>query len=327
MAIPGIAPFGTTASAQAVQKITLTMGPLSVALLTYGAILQSVRLEGVGHDLTLGSARLADYEGPMHYHGALIGPVANRITGAMATLDGRTHHFDPNEAGRNTLHSGRHGTHARIWKLAELTETTASLTVDLPDGEGGFPGNRRLTARFSLHADATLRLDLTATTDAATWINLANHSYWNLDGSPSWAGHRLWMPAEHYLPVDADLLPTGEIRAVAGTEMDFRQERTIQPGAPAMDTNFCLAPQRRGLTPALRLTGSSGLTMEMATTEPGLQIYDGRQPRLPGSPAYEGLAIEAQFWPDAPHQPAFPDITLRPGALWQQRTEWRFSRA
>lgn len=326
METPGIAPFGTTASGQAVQRITLAMGPLSVALLTYGAILQSVRLAGVAHSLTLGSDRLADYEGPMHYHGALIGPVANRITGAAAEMDGRPHRFDANQDGRITLHSGQDGTHRRVWKLAELTETTASLAVDLPDGEGGFPGNRRLTARFSLHADAVLRLDLSATTDAPTWINLANHSYWNLDGSPSWAGHRLWMPAEHYLPVDSDLLPTGEVRAVADTEMDFRTAREITPGTPAMDTNFCLAHQRRPLTPALRLTGTSGVTMEMATTEPGLQIYDGRGPRLPGSPAYEGLAIEAQFWPDAPHQPEFPDITLRPGALWQQRTEWRFSR-
>ncbi len=149
-----------------------------------------------------------------------------------------------------------------------------------------------------------MRLELTATTDRPTWMNLAQHSYWNLDGSPHWQGHSLRIAAEHWLPVDDRLLPTGEMRPVAG-EMDFRRPRLLQPGAPALDHNFCLAPARRALTEVAEVTGAQGLRMRIATTEPGLQVYDGRGAVRPGGPVYEGLALEPQGWPDAPNRPAF----------------------
>ena len=198
--------------------------------------------------------------------------------------------------------------------------------LDLPDGEGGFPGNRRITARFTLIAPATLHLSVTTSTDAPTLINVANHSYWNLDGSQSLAGHRLRIAADHFLPTTADFTPTGEIAAAAGTMHDFRTPREIAPENPAFDTNFCLSQRRQPLRDVLWLTGSEGVEMTVATTEPGLQIYDARDARRPGGPAYEGLAIEAQGWPDAPNHPDFPPITLAPGETCRQETRFSFRR-
>lgn len=324
MAQIGIAPFGRTEVGVAVSKISLGSGRLTASILTYGSILQSVRLDGLAYDLTLGSDRLEDYEGPMQYHGALVGPVANRINGARAVLDGREMTFTPNQDGRHLLHSGDTGTHARVWRLAEVTDTACTLTLTLPDGEGGFAGNRRVSARWSVERPATLRLEVTVTTDAPTPVNFCNHSYWNLDGTPTWDGHRLKIAAEATTAVDADLIPTGDLPPVAGTPLDFRTMRAITAGNPAMDTNWCLGQGRESLRDVLWLTGARGVTMTIATTEPGVQIYDGRAAIRPGHGPYEGLAIEPQVWPDAPSHPHFPQITLRPGEVYAHHTEWRF---
>ena len=320
-----ITDFGTTSTGESVDRITLSGGDLTVALLTWGAVMQSVRLAGVAHDLTLGSDHLADYEGQMRHHGSLIGPVANRISGASAQIDGHTHRFEPNVDGRITLHSGAAGTHLKVWTLAAHSADSATLTLALPDGEGGFPGNRQITAVFRVIAPATLRLDVTATTDATTLMNIANHSYWNLDGTADWSGHSLTVHADHYLPSTPDFTPTGEIAPVSGA-MDFRKPKRFSPKHPPLDTNFCLADTRRALTHAVTLSGQSGTTLDLHTTEPGVQIYDGRAAIRPGHTAYEGVAIEAQFWPDATTHAAFPAITLNPAQDWHQITEWRFTR-
>lgn len=319
------ADFGTTAGGERVEAVTLRAGSLSARIITLGAILQSLRLDGVAHDLTLGSASLSDYEGEMRHHGSVIGPVVNRLSGARAVIDGKTHAFEANQDGRITLHAGRVGTHLKVWRLAEAGPSHAVLAIDLPDGEGGFPGNRRLTARFEALPPASLRLTLTAATDAPTLINLANHSYWNLDGSADYAGHRLTIAAERYLSSTPDFTPRGAILPVGGTPMDFRRGQRLSPGAPPLDTCFCLSDRREALRDVLWLEGSSGLRMTLATTEPGLQIYDARDARRPGGGGYEGLAVEAQFWPDAPSHPDFPSILLRPGEDWTQITEWRFA--
>lgn len=321
----GVSAFGVTADGRAVQKVTLGAGDLVVALLTYGSVLQSVRLAGHGQDLTLGSDSLADYEGPLHYHGALVGPVANRIAGAEAVLDGSHLRFPANQDGGHILHSADIGTHRKVWRLAEVTDDSCTLTLTLPDGEGGFPGTRRVTARWVVERPATLRLELSVMTDAPTLINFVNHSYWNLDGSETWDGHRLRIAAEHILPVDADILPTGEIAPVAGSAYDLRSGRALVPGQPPLDHCFVLGQGRETLRDVLWLTGRSGIGMTMATTEPGVQVYDGRAAIRPGRGAYEGLAIEAQFWPDAPRHPAFPSIRLDPGEMSVQVTEWRFT--
>lgn len=320
----GISAFGVTADGKAVQKITLGSGSLTASLLTWGSVLQSVRLDGIGHDLTLGSDRLADYEGDMRYHGSLIGPVVNRIRGASARLDGKALRFDANQDGRHTLHSGAAGTHLKVWRLAEATDMACTLTLTLPDCEGGFPGNRRVTARWTVERPATLRLEVWVTTDAPTPVNFANHSYWNLDGSESWAGHRLKVAANEYLPATPEFLPEGAIASVKGTDLDLRRGKLVAPGSPPFDTCFVLGRTRETLRDVLWLDGLSGVGMTVSTTEPGIQVYDGRNAIRPGHAAYEGLAIEAQFWPDAPTHPDFPSIILRPGERYAQVTEWRF---
>jgi aldose 1-epimerase len=169
-------------------------------------------------------------------------------------------------------------------------------------------------------------MDVVATTDALTLFNAANHSYWNMDGSDTWVGHTLQIAADRYLPVTPDFTPTGEIADVAGSHYDLRQPRAIQPGVDTYDHNFCLSDGQQALRDVLWLRGASGVTMTLATTEAGVQIYDGRGSMRPGRGLYEGLAIEAQGWPDAPNHAGFPSIELSAGAQYHQTTEWRFGR-
>lgn len=324
-----IRPFGQTRDGRPVQAITLASPDLTATILTWGAALQDLRLAGLGHGLTLGGPDMAAYEGPMGYFGTIVGPVANRIAGARATIAGRDHRFAAND-GANLLHGGADGTHAQLWHLDGATEVEARLSLLLPDGAGGFPGTRRITADYRL-SGAALTLTLTATTDAPTLMNLAHHGYWNLDGAPTTRGQRLTIAADHYLPVDAGLIPTGEERPVEGA-FDLRAGRTLD-GSEGFDHNFCLARAPRPLTEVAHLAGRQA-TLHLATTEPGLQIYDGRRldtapyPGHGGKPygAFAGLAMEPQRWPDAPHHPGFPPITLAPGETYRQDTRWRFTR-
>lgn len=321
----GITPFGRTAGGEAVQRVTLGRDGLTVSILTLGSVLQGVWLEGANRNLTLGSDRLSDYEGDMRYHGSLIGPVVNRFTNARATIAGQDLRFEANQDGKHCLHSGSAGTHLKVWRLAEATENSLRLELDLPDGEGGFPGNRRISASWQVDG-VSLNLQIHASTDLATPINFANHSYWNLDGTPTWAGHRLMIAANHYLPTTPDFTPTGEITPVEGSMMDFRKARRIEPGTDLFDNCYILGTAPSTLREALRLTGQSGIGLVVSTTEPGIQVYDGRNAFRPGMGAHEGFAIEAQNWPDAPNHPGFPPITLEPGQVYRQHTVWRLTR-
>lgn len=321
-----IAEFGKTAAGQQVQVITLRGGDLVARVLTWGAVLQDLRLAEGAYSLTLGSEDLADYEGDMRHHGSVIGPVVNRLTEAQAPIGGVMHRFEANQDGRLTLHSGKAGTHLKVWQIARATAESATLALDLPDGEGGFPGARRIEARFDVLPPATLRLTITTTTDRDTLANVTNHSYWNLDGSESITGHSLQIFSAHVLPTTPDFVPSGEIRAVGGTAFDFRQPRLIAPETPPLDNCFCLADAQGPLRPALVLKGSNGLTLTVKTTEAGVQVYDGRAARRPNRPAYEGLAIETQGWPDAPNHAGFASIELAAGDTLTQITEWHFAR-
>jgi aldose 1-epimerase len=318
-----VTPLATDAQGRDVHRLALSGGGLSVDLLTRGSILREVRLDGVDRNLTLGSDDLADYDGAMKYFGAIVGPVANRIAGARATIDGAEYRFTANHH-RALLHSGRHGTQFKVWEVVEETADAATLAIDLPDGADGFPGNRRIVARWSLHAPATLRLELTATTDEPTLMNPVNHSYWNLTGAPTTEGQLLRVAAEHWLPIDDESLPTGEIAPSAGSNRDFRAPRPLTPGDPPLDHNFCLSQEDVDLREVMELTGG-GIALRIATTAPGLQVYDGRDADNAGLAPYAGLAVEAQRWPDAPHHPAFPTIRLAPGETFRQVTEWRFA--
>ncbi|GLS85703.1 galactose mutarotase [Cypionkella aquatica] len=311
--------FGTTKSGETVEKITLTAGDLTAQILTWGAVLQSVRLVQIPHDLTLGSDHLADYEGDLRYHGSIIAPVVNRLTNAAAPLHDETLHFQVNFNDQHTLHSGDAGTHLKVWEILQATESDCRLALTLPANEGGFPGTRRITAHFQAQAPSTLRLTITTTTDADTLLNATNHSYWNLDGTADFTGHSLQIHADHYLPTTDEFIPTGEIRPT--TDMfDFRNPKPLTPHQPDLDNCFCLSQSQQPLRDVLILTGQSGTQLTVATTEPGIQIYDCRHDH------YKGLAIEAQGWPDAPNKPGFPPITLRAGETLTQITEWRFAR-
>ncbi len=325
-----ITDFGTTSDGAKVAAVRLQAGELTAVVLTRGAILQDLRLAGVPYSLTLGSDSLAAYEGPMGYFGALVGPVANRIGGAQALVAGRPCRFAANE-GANLLHSGATGLHAQTWEIVAAQADALRLRLRLPDGLGGFPGNRTIEARYAL-AGASLTLELSATSDAPTLMNIANHSYWTLDGGPDIRGHFLQVAAARYTPVDAALLPTGAALPVAGV-FDLRAGRELDL-SEGYDHNFCLADAPGPLRFAAELRGRKGVRMVLETTEPGLQVYDGRglatapYPGHAGQPygAHAGIALEAQRWPDAPAHPGFPSIALAAGDRYSQLTRWSFAR-
>lgn len=333
---PGVADFGTTQTGKTVQRVVLSNGVLSAAILTYGAALQDVRLAGVTHGLTVGSPDFAAYEDEMRYAGTIVGPVANRIAGAEAVIDGQTYRFRANQDGKHTLHSGTGPatTQESVWEIEDRSDTHVTLALRLDDGLGGFPGNRTLRARFTVEA-AALTLTLAADTDAPTLMNPTNHSYWRLGPGPTFAGHRLRIAADRYLPSTPECLPTGQIAPVAGTGMDFRDGQVLSGDATQpLDNNFCLSDRRVALREVASLSAPDGPTLHIATTEPGLQIFDGHilgMPDLRGLDgeryiAFAGLAMETQFWPDATNHPDFPPIPLRPGEPWEQVTRWRFER-
>ena len=318
--------FGTASTGEEVQKITLSAGDLTISLLDWGAIVQDVRLAGIDRPLTLGSDQLSDYEGDMRHHGSLIGPMVNRIGTARVLIDGMMYELERNQDGRVHLHSGAQATHRRKWEVLDHSAATATLRCTLLDGTCGLPGNRVITATFALSAPATLTLTIDAVSDAPTLMNFANHSYWNFDGTDRWDGHQLWIDAAHYLPGTSDYYPTGEVAAVDGTPMDFRTPRRIDVDAPPFDNNFCLSDGPRPLRDVLRLTGQSGVGMTLATDQAGVQVYDGRDAVRPGHQPYEGLAIEAQSWPDAPTHSHFPSIRVTPKQPYHQTTQFRFFR-
>lgn len=302
--------------------ISLTAGDLTVHILTWGAVVQNIRLAGVNHNLTCGRDALSDYQGKWCHHGALIGPIVNRISNARVKIDGMMHELERNQDGHIHLHSGKHGTHRQDWTIVDLTDTAVKLEIRLPDGMCGLPGNRLVQVTYTVAAPATFTMKITGTTDTNTMMNFANHSYWNLDGTNDWSGHQLQIDAQSFLPCTTDNYPTGEIANVSNTPLDFRHQKPMTVGTNHFDNNFCLSATPAPLRDVLSLTGTSGVRMILATTETGVQLYDGRDMPSP----YQGIAIEAQSWPDAPNNRNFPLIRLSKEDTYQQTTQWRFSR-
>ncbi|MEI2387406.1 aldose epimerase family protein [Breoghania sp. JC706] len=319
--------FGVLPDAREVERVRLSAGRLEASLLTWGATVQDLRLDG--RSVVIGADRLEDYLGDLLYTGALVGRFANRIGGARFALDGETFHTDANFRARHTLHGGSGGTGEQLWRLEGATETRARLALDLPDGHMGFPGALTVAATVSLEPPATLRIAIEARTTRATPCSFAHHGYFVLDGSGDIERHRLRVAASRYLPVDGDLIPTGEIAGVAGTAFDFRTPRAI--GGAGYDHNFCLDGADGRLRDVAWLESpESGLSLTVSTTEPGLQIYDGAH--LEGALGYggtrlkarAGLAMETQAWPDSPNRADFPPCILRPGAVYRSETAYRF---
>lgn len=328
--------FGEMPDGTAVARVTIRGGGLTARFLSYGAVLQDLRLDGHGPALVLGFESLDPYLRHSPYFGATAGRCANRIRGARFELDGETFRTDPNALDRHTLHGGRAGIGKRVWTVAEATESAVALTIEQPDGDMGFPGRLRIRAEFSLPGDGVLAIRYRAETDRPTLCNLAHHSYFALDDSGTVLDHRLAIAGETYLPTDADFVPTGEVRPVAGTPYDLCGGPTIRAanaGGP-MDCNFCLGRARAPIREVGWLESpASGVRMAIRTTEPGIQVYDAARidvpvPGLDGRRMgnYAGVALEPQVWPDAIHHPDWPQAVLRPGETYDQRTEFAFTR-
>lgn len=310
-------------------RYTIAAHGLTATFTEWGAALVDLRLDGVAHPLVLGLADLADYAaGHSNYMGATAGRVANRIAEARFTLDGVEHRLDANYQGRHTLHGGSAGIGKRVWNVVARADDTITFGIDLADGEMGFPGAMRIEARFTCAPGARLEIRYTATCDAPTVVNLAHHTYWNLSGSAEISDHYLTVAADRYLPVDDGLIPTG-VADVSGTDFDFRAGRTL-PGGDLLDHNLCLSDGRVALRDVAVLH-APGLAMTIATTEPGLQVYDGAKLATPVAGidgrtyrAHAGVALEPQNWPDAPNRDDFPDCVLRPGETYEQVTAFTF---
>jgi aldose 1-epimerase len=359
-------PFGTLPNGTAVDKYTLSNARgMTVSILTYGGIIQSLSVpdaHGRVANVTLGFADLAGYLSPAYvkanpYFGAIIGRYGNRIGGAKFTLDGTTYTLDPNNNG-NTLHGGTTGFDKVVWKAEEVPgQGTVGLRLSRlsPAGEGcanpptactGFPGNLQVSVLFTLDNANRLRFDYTATTDKPTVVNLTNHSYWNLagEGSGTIENHLLRINADRFTPVDEGLIPTGELRPVAGTPFDFRTFHTIGERlrdndqqlmfGRGYDHNFVLnTPGGDGLNPAAQLVDpSSGRVLTISTKEPGLQFYSGNflDGTLYGTSGHayrqgDGLALETQHFPDSPNKPQFPSTRLDPGQTYNTTTVYAFS--
>ncbi len=349
------AAFGTMPDGTPVDVFSLTNDRgLEVRVITYGAAIASLKTpdrDGRFGDIVTGFDSLEGYLACSSFFGATIGRYANRIANARFTLDGRTYHLEAND-GPNQLHGGPHGFDKVVW-TPEAIDGAGSRGVRLSyvsaDGEQGFPGTLNATVTFTLTVDNELVIDYVAETDKATPVNLTNHSYFNLagDGQRGILDHLLTIDADRYTPTDDALIPTGELAPVAGTPFDFREPTPIGLRIDAddeqirnghgYDHNFVLnaSPAANGLRHAARLwSPSSGRTLEIATTQPGLQFYSGNL--LDGTIVGKSgrrygrrtsLCLETQHFPDSPNHPAFPSTIVRAGDRYRSRTMLTFGTA
>ncbi len=289
-----------------------------------GAKLVSFFVDGV--DVVAGPGSDADALASDAYTGSVTGRYAGRITGARFTLDGKEIKLVPN-MGADQLHGGPKNFCNTVWAVEEVPQGLR-FTLHSPDGDQGYPGAMAVSATYRL-IDNILSLDLEATTTKPTVVNLTNHAYWNLAGTGSGLDQEVEIPADHYLPLHGPKLPTGGIKDVTGTSYDFRKLRKV--GQP-YDTCFCLNGPRGTLRKGLTLRDpGSGRVMEVHTTECAIQFYtaDHFGPALPGKHGplvqHGSIAIEPQNYPDAPNHANFPSSVLRPGEVYRNRIEWRFS--
>jgi aldose 1-epimerase len=328
--------FGVLADGTAIQEITLRKGPLEASVLTLGAIIRDLKVDG--RSVVLGFDDLQSYLDHSPYFGVVAGRCANRIAGGRMTVEGQDYQLDLNENGRHHLHGGSEGFSRRVWSIEQSDKASVLLKLVSEDGDMGYPGRVESLLRYTLTGSGALRLKMTATTDRTTPVNLTQHSYFNLDGSPTILDHTLEIAASDYLPVDGDLIPTGEIRKVAWTPYDFQEGRKLRrkPGEEDViyDHNFCLSDAPRDqLQFAAALEDAAGdRRMEVWTTEPGLQLYDaaGVDVPVPGLDgkrygAHAGLCLEAQRWPDSVNHEGFTSVLLRPSETYSHVTEFRFS--
>ncbi|ORE94762.1 aldose epimerase family protein [Aurantimonas sp. 22II-16-19i] len=313
-------------------SFTIEHDGMSAEILAVGASLVALRPRGAGHSMVLGLRQGGYGASNRAYVGSSVGRFANRIAFGRFALDGRDH-VTPVNDGPHHLHGGPAGFSTRAWSLVSRTSSEAVLALRSEDGDEGYPGRVDARAIFTIIAGDELQIAYEAVTDRPTIVNLTSHLYFNLSGDGDILGHRLTVAADRYLPIDETTIPTGEIAPVEGTRFDFRRGRPLAERPEGLDHNFCLASQRSAaLRPAATLAcEASGWTLEMTTSEPGLQVYDGAkfdgsQESAAGTPlqAFAGLALEPQIWPDAPNRPNFPSALLLPGETYRNVSRYRF---
>ena len=341
--------FGKMPDGTTIDLYTLTnRHGMQAAITNYGGIVVSLRVpDRAGHmdDVVLGFDSLDGYLKPEPYFGAIIGRYGNRIGHAQFKLDGVEYHLAKND-GPNMLHGGLRGFDKRVWKARDVSKASPALELTYlsKDGEESFPGNLAVTVVYTLGETNELKIDYTATTDKDTVLNLTNHSYFNLagQGNGDILKHQIMINADRFTPVDSGLIPTGELKDVAGTPFDLR--KPVAVGAHINDTNeqlklgkgydhnFVLNHTGAGLSLAARVTETaSGRVMEVLTDQPGVQFYTGNfldgTIRGKGGKVYPhraALCLETQHFPDSPNKPSFPSTELKPGQTFHSTTVYRF---
>lgn len=322
---------------------------MAIEVITYGGIITSWTAPdktGAYENVVLGYDSLAQYLASNPYFGAIIGRYGNRIAGGQFTLEGTTYALATND-GPNHLHGGLKGFDKVLWSADTATSAEGAsliLSYESPDMEEGYPGRLSVQVTYTLTADDALQVDYEAATDKATIVNLTQHSYFNLSGdfNQSILDHELMIAADQYLPVDATLIPTGELAPVEGTPFDFREAkmigRDIEAGHPQLELGkgydhcWVLNEQDRMRRVASAYHPGTGRQLEVFTDEPGIQFYsgnflDGTLP-MPGGGTYghrTGFCLETQHYPDSPNQKDFPSVVLRPGETYKTRTAFKFS--
>ncbi len=325
--------FGVMPDGDAVERHTIEGGGLTAHVLSYGAVLQDLRLDGHDAPLVLGFEEFAPYLTDSPYFGAIAGRCANRIGEGQFFIDGRAFQVDRNFQERHHLHGGAKGVGKRNWSVETVEADRITLSIALADGEMGYPGNMVARCTYACLPGGVFDVQITAETDAPTLCNFAHHSYWNLDGGATTDDHLMQVDAEHMTAVNDGFIPTGESRRVDGTRYDFRQMRPIKDEV-FIDHNLCLSNGRVDLRKIGTLVSQkSGVSMQIRSTETGLQVYDGFKldvgPAGLGGRRYgknAGVALEPQVWPDAVNHPAFPNAVLRPGEVYEQHTQFAFSK-
>jgi len=333
-----------TAEGEKIEVFTIKNSKgLQARVISWGASLIEMLVpdrDGKIADVTLGFDQIDAYLKPHPFFGSIAGRYANRIAKGRFTLDGETFTLAVNH-GPNHLHGGKRGFDKRNWKAAVAGPHAVRFEYVSPDGEEGYPGTMQVAVTYTLTEDQALRIDYTATTDKPTVVNLTNHTYWNLAGEGDVLSHLLRIHADHYLAVDEGLIPTGEIKPVEGSPLDFRSMkpvgRDIEPllGTPAggYDHNFVINSRPgAGIALAAELHDpASGRLMTVETDQPGVQFYSANHFRgMAGKKGqsyakHAGLCLETQHFPDAPNRPEFPSTVLRPGETFRSTTVHTFA--
>lgn len=331
--------FGQTQSGETVYRVEIKGGGLTAKIITWGAVIQDLRLDGHDAPLLLGFDDFDSYPAHSSYFGATPGRCANRIGGGKFTLDGKNYQLDLNEKGVTHLHGGKDNIAKRNWTIVEHDVDRVVLKIVDPDGRGGYPGNCTIQATYWVHGNGEFSVTYESTSDQPTIANVCQHAYFNLDGRDDALGHDIMIAADGYLVTNELQIPTGEVRPVAGTVFDFREmspmKRFDGSEQALYDHNFCLSTERTAKrSVALARSLNSGVSLEVRTTEPGVQFYGGFKldvpvPGLDGRKygPFAGFCLETQIWPDAINHEDFPDAVLRPGEVLRQETDYIFSKS